>query len=166
MLEPPCPAVSAEAYDEACAACEYWVLIGDLRTRSRLQGLLRFSKRGRGRALIADFPELGLPQLDRLEPTDSLPDVADFNDLNSFPVFVLFWRTANETKARHRNPVSSATGVWVLTLALDTLHTFHLGIYMAYCATVLWTMILGNPWAVGHTTKERLIILGAQRART
>ena len=61
----------------------------------------------RGRALQHDISALGLLQGDRLEPSQNLQDVADWDDVDQaeFPVTVTFWRRGAETRARRRLPI-------------------------------------------------------------
>ena len=81
-----------EQYEEACDRAEKRVIITEELHKTVLQAL-RYDKRStgsRGRALIRAVPQLGLEAGDRLEPSDALPDVADFDNLAYFPVSVTF----------------------------------------------------------------------------
>ena len=77
-------------------------------------------------------------------------------------MIVLFWRAANGTVARHRNPIVSAMGVGMKTMVIDRLHVLHLGVYNSCCMTVLWSLILADAWGVGTTKQETLIDMSVE----
>jgi hypothetical protein len=83
---------------------------------------------GQGRALRGPVRALGLLENDRLEPSPLLSNVAKFEGLTP-PFEVMFWRSANETIAKHRNPLFSVPGVTISSFAIDALHTLHLGVW-------------------------------------
>ena len=75
-------------------------------------GRLRFGRRADGARVLTlaqPIPELGVRADDRLEPTESLPDVSLLADLpftvGGF-VSVVFWRSASDTLTRRRNHFS------------------------------------------------------------
>ena len=71
-------------YEAACARCEIWVRL-DGASHAVVLALLANDTRAtgsRGRALTRSIPELQLEVGDRLEPSATLPDVAEFD---SFP---------------------------------------------------------------------------------
>ena len=79
----PFPDKTHAAYDQACRACELEVLVPDRATLEALRARLEDDRRpqgARGRALLADFPALGLLKGDRLEPSVLLPDVCAVDD--------------------------------------------------------------------------------------
>ena len=158
----PFPERTPEEYLEACERCEVLVLIPDVRTHQQLLGLLFYDKRkgklgSRGRSLSVAFPALNLAKGDRLEPSDYLQDVGQFENLTP-PVQVLFWRPGKQTFTYHRNPLFAAdTGLSVKSLALDTLHCLYLGVYKHYCMTVMWELILADVWATGASTQDQNI---------
>ena len=119
-----------EQYQEACDSAEQRVITTEELYKTVLQAL-RYDKRksgSRGRALIRAIPQLGLEAGDRLEPSDALPDVADFDNLAYFPVSATFWSMAKQTWATHRNPLFDARiGINIDILAVDILHTLSLG---------------------------------------
>ena len=173
---PPFSAKTQRHYDEACEMCEFHVTI-TRRQHAVIMGLLEYDKRphgNHGRALAAPgMPELGLLPGDRLEPTADLVDVASFDKLQNFPVTVLFWRHNNETMTLHRNPLFEALPFDYL--AVDVLHTLHLGVYKAFCASTLWFLLDCNPWglhnvggcqelALNRLTMELQAWYGAARA--
>ena len=130
-------------YDQACRRCEIKVTIETVANRNVIAAALHYDKRKdgcRGRALRRDVA--GLLAGDRLEPSDTIMDVADFESLQ-LPVTVTFWRSSRQTFVLHRNPLlcSEAFGLSVRLLSLDTLHTLNLGVIKAYCMHVIWKLI-------------------------
>ena len=72
--------------------------------------------------MTRNFPEMDLWKGWRLEPCDSLPDVAQFESITVFPARVLFWAPQEETFCKHRNPLlDPAIGVTVDIFAIDNL---------------------------------------------
>ena len=127
-------------YEDACARAEQWRLVPDAATHTALRALLDFdndkrrSTAARGLALTQDFPALELLQGDRLEPNDGLPDIGLFDEIQAFPVRVVFWRRRAETLTQHRNPLfSELTGITHERGALDWLHTPSLGVFQTWC---------------------------------
>jgi len=123
-----------EDYEAACAEAEIHVSVKRA-DHDKLLGLLEYDKReqgSRGRALIADYRALGLEAGDKLSPSSSLLDVADFDrafaDPSTTSVSVVFWRPSKATRARWRNPLFDPTiGITVDTLSIDMLHTVFWG---------------------------------------
>ena len=116
-------------YEAACAQCERRVMVPNALVLAVVVGALEYDKRSKGskgRALTRDLPALGLLLGDRVEPSPDLPDVGALERIST-PAWVLFWRPDDQTLANHRNPLLAATGVRIRSLALDTLHTLHLG---------------------------------------
>ena len=105
----PFPEKTAATYDEACAACERWVYIPDVRAKAALLGVLEYSKDFRGRAITRALPALGLEMGDRLEPSEALRDVGNVEEVAT-PQWLLFWRVPAQSAASHRNPLSRARG--------------------------------------------------------
>ena len=94
-------------YEEACVRAEIHVTLSEADLRL-VCALLVFDKRddgARGRALSRGIDRLGLKAWDRLEPSDSCPDVGASERSSTFPVQCVFWRRSLETRARHRNPL-------------------------------------------------------------
>ena len=117
-------------YENACRRCERQVGL-DERTKQLVLDVLKYDKRGsgaHGRALTQAIPELNLMSGDRLEPCEALRDIGKFESL-VVPVTVTFWRTADESLARHRNPLFSAElGTSPSrTLTIDVLHALYPG---------------------------------------
>ena len=135
-------------YDAACARCELHVTLQPDQ-RDMLSKILRFDKRddgNHGRCLIEDVHCLGLREGDRLEPSIGLMDVHRFETVDVFPLSVCFWRSANESMSRRRNPLfNSVLGIDpACVLCIDILHCFHLGILLQYTKAALWHLLLSG----------------------
>lgn len=158
-------------YDAACRRCEVWVTISDKAQLVRVRRCLRYDKRdggSAGRALNADVPELGLLAHDRIEPTQSLRDVGDFDKLSTFPVRVLFWRVSSATLCHRRFPLfDEALGITPTTvIALDLLHTLYLGVMQSLCKTALWHLLVAPVWGVTSANAPERIVLHLLRLRS
>jgi len=164
----PAPPKTWATYNAACLACEIVVLIGSREMLLRIRASLRYDKRKQqnayhGRALIQDLPDINLRKGDRLEPSPDLPDVGMLDEA-SVPITVIFWRTANETAARHRNPLfdESIGLVPSLVMANDFLHCCALGVFQFLLGWFLHMCIRKNIWGVFYTTVEVLITSSVQ----
>ena len=132
-------------YNAACARCELVVVIPSQEVMDEVSRKLRWDKRsrgGRGRTLKEPIECLNLLADDRLEPCDSLADVALLEDM-VIPCTVVFWRSSRESIARHRCPLfctelglSPDTG-----LIVDTLHCLYLGIMLVWCRLSFWCLM-------------------------
>ena len=109
----PWPLVDTNDYVLACEGCEHEVVIENKMMYDRIRTVLvwdfRTSSSGfAGRAINEDLPDVGPVGLfrgDRLEPNPLLPDIADVDDIETFPCTALFWRAKAETISKHRNPL-------------------------------------------------------------
>jgi hypothetical protein len=78
---------------------------------------------------------MGLAKGWRLEPTATLPDVSNFENIVQFPATVLFWAPQEESWVKHRNPLlDPEIGIGLRSFAVDFLHTLNLGIYQIFLA--------------------------------
>jgi hypothetical protein len=157
------------SYDEECKRCEIQVNIENEHIRNAIlvEGGLYAdpSKNEMGRILKNDLAPLRLLRGDRLEPSQSLRDTADFES-RSLPFVATFWRQHRDVRGRiatftlRRNPIfdpglgTSPTA----TLHLDTLHTLYLGIFMFYCHAVVMSVFRANLF--GCTGSEKAKELG------
>ena len=145
-------------YDAACTACEHWITIPDAAVHSAIKAALVFDKStdgggrkidARGRALVIDFPSLGLKAGDRLEPHPGMMDIADFDRL---PVgsLALFWRRSSETGVRRRNPLfDEETGIVPSKVFYpDWLHDQALGVDKWYIVTLFHRLVSVNAFGV------------------
>ena len=138
--------------------CEIWV---DITKEQHVAILpyLRYNKRetgSHGRALTAHFPDVG-PGMrvgDRLEPHNSLLDIACFDNLADSPARVLWWRLSSNTLCTDLTPILSpqyaATSNRVS--CLDLLHAF-----WGADATrgVAHEVTVAYGWRLGHVRVDR-----------
>jgi hypothetical protein len=156
--------VTDDDLDAACKASERVVTLTCLGDMHQILTALRYDKRPkgvRGRRLIVDMPHFNLQVDDRLEPCDLLDDVSQFEMLTQFPCQVLFWRSSEETRVRHRNPLmSSRLGVGIHSFAIDQLHCLNLGVLQEYCCAAMWLLIESDVWGVGAALgfTDRLVL--------
>ena len=150
-------------YAAACARCEIIVTLSD-RTRALVVGRLRFDRRqdgSHGLALAGAVPELGLFPDDRLEPSPSLPDVSFLREVDlshDKTIRVVFWRLANESLTKHRNPIfDERLGISAKrSVTVDTLHCLYLGVFKSWCSVVIWVLINRCCYARVGTEAENL----------
>eukprot|EP00969_Alexandrium_andersonii_P354965 15443374-Alexandrium_andersonii.AAC.1 len=109
----------------------------------------------RGRALRHDLPSLRLKAGDRVEPTNTLPDIGMLDGVTTWPVTILFWRPTHDSMTHHRNPLFNVvTGISLDTFMVDPLHTLHLGPMKTFVMHALWHMINNNLAEVGGEGAE------------
>jgi hypothetical protein len=151
-LSSPWEDFTSDEYDRAASACEIHVVL-DIEAHRALRSNLVYdsSKAGfRGRVLSTDLPQYHLNAGDRLEPSSSIPDTGcGFDNTSSFPVTATFWRTANETRTKHRNPLySPSIGISVVLMLVDMLHAFYLGLLQNFASDLTWELIICNCWDI------------------
>ena len=126
-----------------------------------LAGSLHCDQRGQGnhgRTVSVAMPSLGLLEGDRLEPRANPLDVGQLESMTKCPLWLTFWRQANETSARHRSPpFPRETHISPCSIALDSLHCSHLGVYKDCCMTALWECILADAWKLGTSTQDEVV---------
>jgi hypothetical protein len=85
-----------EDYFVACDRAEIKITVTK-RIHDILRVRVRFDKRPGycGLCVTQDIDELQLRSGDRIEPSDSLPDVGLFDGLTIFPIVITLWRVAN-----------------------------------------------------------------------
>ena len=132
----------AETYEQACQECEIDVDPSEEQW-NELRNLLRHDRRregSRGLSLTAPVESLLLRKGDRLEPTEDMLDVAQFNHERQ-PA--RFWRRSQESVVLRRNPLlCKALGLDLPTVvAVDVLHTLCLGVHQQYVAGALWAFV-------------------------
>jgi hypothetical protein len=148
-------------YEAAVVRCEHHI---EINVSSRLlivRAGLQYSKKSsdgpHGRALNRDIPELHLLRDDRLEPSPALPDVGAFESL-ALGTIVTFWRNADDTLTRHRNPLFCAeTGLSPKrNMTVDSLHCLYLGVMNAYVKLAIWLFIDAGVLGGLGTKEERV----------
>ena len=147
-------------YETACGQCEIHVRTGQMTPRewSRLLGDLQMDVRregSHGLALRTSWPSLRLKQGDRVEPADHLLDWASL--YTQQPEWVTFWRPSREGPIRHRNPLfDEALGTSVdQSYAIDTMHSWCLGIYQQWVLGAMWQMFEGPIFAAAEAGGRR-----------
>lgn len=158
--------------------CEYWaacdrseVVVHVTEALHKAIALcLRYDKRkngSHGRALVRDIEGTPLRAHDRLEPSEVLPDVGQFESLRSFPARLVFWRPSKQTLVLHRNPLWDVRlGITpVRTLTVDALHTFNLGVMQSFCKVAAWKLLDGTQWGEVSASSEERIRVAVQCMR-
>jgi hypothetical protein len=136
------------------------VEITSVQQQASLRASLAYDKDrrgGYGRTLQADYPELSLLKHDRLEPTTSLSNVADF-DSERVPFPMTFWRRSKETLCRHRNPMlgTARTGISIHNVGIDWMHTLSLGVAQFLLGHLFWALVAVNFFQVAGTAPNVL----------
>ena len=154
------PDFTMQDYLDACTACEVLVTVTTIHLLRRIRASLFYDRRKKGmsgRSLRWNIQDTLLLQGDRLEPTQSLPDVALIDGLreNDLPVVLTFWR-ANQTRVKHRNPLfDQSTGVTPELMAADQLHALNMGALQRFSAELLWTIIWANVWGARKAVDDQ-----------
>lgn len=164
MLEVPWHVNTDEHFESACRQAEIWVLLTQ-QQHAMVLAALRYDKRpqgSQGRALAYDIPEVGLQANDRLELCDTLQDVAAFDGIAAFPSRVLFWRPSRTTLVLFRSPLWAPDLGLTPTkvVAVDLLHTFHLGVLLAWCKACIWLFLDQAIWGQGESTAYEQQVVG------
>ena len=142
-----------------CSACQLHRTIETKQVLIRLCRFLVFHRSTtgppKGLVLTQDFPELALLKGDRVEPTWSLQDIGKLFVVSMFPFDITFWRSAQDTKARHLNPIFDTPGrppigITIQCIASDALHCLYLGVFKFYVQHVVWCMLLNDWWRAGR----------------
>ena len=155
----PWPLTEEADYDRACAHCEIGVRVLTEADRALLVQSLVFDKRkdgGHGKCLTRAIPAFGLQPQDRLEPSDSLRNIEDLGTC-SLPIDIIFWRSARQSIATHRNPLfCMRLGITTKRILIDHLHTLFLGVVLCFCMHFCWLVFDTNLWNSYGTAEERL----------
>ena len=89
---------------------------------------LEYNRDARGRHLVrdVDLPQLRLRKGWRLEPSRSLPDVAQF-EFQAVPFEATFWVAPRTARLTHSCPLYLLEGVSHKSWSIDLMHAWHLG---------------------------------------
>lgn len=132
-------------------------------TRDFLAARLGYDTReagSRGLALVADAERWHLLKGDRLEPSESVPDIGCFGVLEP-PFTATFWRRSEEGLTRHRNPVfSEDIGTEPgRVLTVDALHSIYLGVMRVYCRITMWALLNAGIYGANPNSEASLLAL-------
>ena len=171
--ELPWPARTSGEYEATCGACETTVMVETREARDKILAKLAYKKgdQGRGRTLVADVEVISksgsrrtvLRARSRLEPSASLLDVGDFDNMEP-PFKATFWLSQFTQHgqivdmALHRNPLfaESLARSPTLCLSVDTLHTLYLGVVQRLVSAIVWRVMHANPWGFRGPKKVQL----------
>ena len=156
---------SEQDYFSACSRCEKIVTLRNKQDVDAIVSILRYDRRKHGvhgRALVAGIVIQGVQLLvnDRLEPSLGLPDIGALEHRTEFPFQIIFWRTSEESLARHRNPVfEPELGITpARSVVVDVLHAVFLGILLVWCRCAVWTLLLNGAYGHAGENHEHLTI--------
>ena len=156
--------------DVACRACEIELELTAL-NHPIIRASLVYDRRDKGchgRHLIEDIPGTPLLQGDRLEPSESIPDVgAGFDDLSTFPHLATFWKISRQSWVYHRNPLWSEENGFThdAVMAIDWLHTIALGVSQFFAMWVVHALFKADAWGTHEGTEESRIATSIDRMR-
>ena len=88
--------------------------------------ILIYRKKQRGRCLQKPFQQLNLPKGARLEPSQSLPDIGQF-EYQQCPFQCTFYVGGVNGRVLHKSPFLEIPGVTLDTWCIDILHSWHYG---------------------------------------
>ena len=148
--------------DVACKACEIQVELAAL-NHPIIRAALVYDRRDKGfhgRYLTENILGALLMGGDRLEPSESIPDVgAGFDHLSTFPHMATFWRISRQTLVYHRNPVWSEENGFThdAVMAVDWLHTIALGVNQFFAMFVIHLLLRADAWGTQKGTEESRI---------
>ena len=83
-----------------------------------------------------------------------------FEEIAEFPTSVVFWRPANETLTRHRNPVFDQHELGVTpskSVVVELLHAVFLGVLLVWCRVAIWALIQSGAYGQALMTRESLL---------
>ena len=144
-----------ENYCRACSDCELALENPSAKVWGSMQRKM-VSMHKSGRVLATDVPGTDLRKGDRFEP---VPDgLWDWQDLQGerFAGKIGFWRSKMQGMAKHRNPLfdkALGSDAWSI-IAIDSMHTWCLGIHQHFLAGLLWSILGSNLLAGKGVTQE------------
>ena len=149
------------AYDRACERAEILVTVHGSDELNRILDLLIYDKRKSGfagRVLTSDMPEFLLNKNDRLEPAAPYFDIAAVDTWATFPLRLVFWRTSMQGMVKRRSPLFHPETYFTMAcLAVDELHTMHLGVFAHFVAYSFWRILEADLWGIGAGTTESVM---------
>lgn len=124
---------------ETHVSCKVVCIDSDIKRAAVLEAL-QFGTKLIGRGLVRDVVELGLLKGDRLEPGLDVADVAHF-ELTALPFRCVFWRMQPADRLLHASLLWTIPGVSMKSIAVDLLHSWHLGGLSDYIGAALWCVV-------------------------
>ena len=105
--------------------------------------------------MITDFPDLGLLKGDRVEVHAGMERLEQFHTA-ARPFNALFWRRADETMCRRRNPLfAEVTGlVPQRCMVPEPLHALSLGVYQFWISLCWFALMEKDVFLHGPNTVE------------
>ena len=130
-------------YDKSCTRAEILVTIADAAERDDLLCYLKYFKgRARGGRIVKqNANRWSLKMFDTLEPSTQLMDISTLEYVTAFPLTIVFWRRSLATICKHRNPLLEGRHE---CLAIDAMHTLHLGVWKQFLAFFINMAILAD----------------------
>ena len=148
-------------YERDCTRAEILITVSSLDQLHTLTGSLEYDKRKagvKGRAVITDLPAFGLKKGDRLEPSPPYFDVGAIDSWGVFPLQLVFWRCSLQGMAKRRSPLfDPGTFFTMECLAVDELHTMHLGLFANFVAHAFWRVLFADIWGIGADLTEGVL---------
>lgn len=152
-------------YEDACRKCEITITLNSVEEWRGFRNKLIYDKTRqgvRGLVLKQAIPEMGVNKDDRVEPSWDLMDTGEVLTCpkdTKYPITITLWRRSDETRSRHRNPLFDAPGrnqigISTSSLALDVLHTIHLGIAQFCILEILWRAFDADVFETNIISKE------------
>ena len=133
---------SDDDYLQEVARCLITVSVTSLRDRQLIFQSIKNNFANRGRTITRDLPRFNLMRGDRMEPSDAVWDVFQFETLTP-PFDVVFWRMTSRDRILHTSPLFDIPGISIRSHAIDLLHTWHLGAEACYLG-LFFNFVLGS----------------------
>jgi hypothetical protein len=130
------------------------VYIATVEVQQSVYRLLIYKKANRGRCLKKPLRVLGLKAGDRLEPSGSVPDVAQFERLQP-PFWCVFHTGGKHGRVMHKSPLVEIPGVDITAWNVDLLHTWHYGPMSTYISYTILQLLATPLWRSAIAGLER-----------
>ena len=125
------------AWNSEVQKCSLTFIVTDCDAQHQITQNLGYKESRLGRTLLCDLPALGLHAGYRLDPCESLRDVAAFEE-QAPPFEVLWWTGGDEDRLTHITPLASIIGFSWAMYGVDILHCWLLGPMQSFVAFCLW----------------------------
>ena len=115
-------------------------------TQKKVYKHLGYKKKFRGRVLLRDIPELGLKKFNRLMPSTSLQDVANFEH-TAVPFETSWWLASPDERLLHDCPLVMVPGIGLHAWSLDLMHGWRLGPVQTFVSLALNFCLDSGLWS-------------------